>query len=365
MEQTIGFLERFPYLTALITFIIGLITMPFVLNFAKSRNMVVRPNKRTSHTGSVPNIGGLNIFASLMLIFIIMLIGGKMRPPFFIGFCLIFIIGFIDDRLVLSAYWKIVGETLCAFFLIYFADIRITSLYGIFGIYELHPMISYALSYLAYMIIINALNLIDGVDGLASGLSILYFLFFGIWFLLAGITYYSVICFAVIGSLTVFFLYNVFGRSKRKIFMGDSGSLMLGYIISATVIIFLEKNKIPTDDSILYFPNAPVTVLTVIFIPIFDVFRVSITRLKNKKSVLAADKNHIHHLLLRLGMSHKQVTFLLLAITLVYFFIAIVLKDYSLWVQLFIILLIGCMIIFIIWKFINIKNQKQNNETLY
>ena len=316
MEQTIGFLEQFPYLTALITFTIGLITMPFVLNFAKSRNMVVRPNKRTSHTGSVPNIGGLNIFASLILIFIIMLIGGKMRPPFFIGFCLIFIIGFIDDRLVLSAYWKIVGETLCAFFLIYFADIRITSLYGIFGIYELHPMISYALSYLAYMVIINALNLIDGVDGLASGLSILYFLFFGIWFLLAGITYYSVICFAVIGSLTVFFLYNVFGSSKRKIFMGDSGSLMLGYIISGTVII------------------------------------------------LAADKNHIHHLLLRLGMSHKQVTFLLLAITLVYFFIAIVLKDYSLWVQLFIILLIGCMIIFIIWKFINIKNQKQNNETL-
>lgn len=116
MEQTIGFLEQFPYLTALITFTIGLITMPFVLNFAKSRNMVVRPNKRTSHTGSVPNIGGLNIFASLILIFIIMLIGGKMRPPFFIGFCLIFIIGFIDDRLVLSAYWKIVGETLCAFF---------------------------------------------------------------------------------------------------------------------------------------------------------------------------------------------------------------------------------------------------------
>ncbi len=273
---------KHPYLTAIITSIVGFLFMPLVLKFARSRNMVVRPNKRTSHEGAVPNIGGLNIFISLFVVFVPLIATGYMRVPFFIGFCLIFLIGFIDDRLVLSAYWKIVGESLCAFFLIYFADIRITSFHGILGIYEIHPLISYGVSFCIYILITNALNLIDGVDGLASGLGILYCSFFGTWFLLAGMHYYSIVCFAVIGSLTVFFLYNVFGRSRRKIFMGDSGSLMLGYIITATGILFLEANKVPTATA-PHFPFAPVSLLAIIFIPIFDVFRVSITRVKNKK----------------------------------------------------------------------------------
>ena len=142
--------------------------MPFVLQFAKSRNMVVRPNKCTSHQGAVPNIGGVNIFLSLLVVFIPLVVSGNMKFSLFVGFCIIFVIGFIDDRLVLSAYWKIGGETLCAFFLIYFADIRITSLSGILGIYELHPLLSYALSYLCYILVINALNLIDVVLAMVS-----------------------------------------------------------------------------------------------------------------------------------------------------------------------------------------------------
>lgn len=349
---------RFPYLAAAVSFLVGLILMPFVLQFAKSRNMVVRPNKRTSHQGAVPNIGGVNIFLSLLVVFIPLVVSGNMKPSLFVGFCIIFVIGFIDDRLVLSAYWKIVGETLCAFFLIYFADIRITSLSGILGIYELHPLLSYALSYLCYTLVINALNLIDGVDGLASGLGILYCLFFSLWFLFMQMYSYSIIGFAVVGALTVFFLYNVFGRSKRKIFMGDSGSLMLGYIISFMAFMFIELNKTPIADPSLYFPVAPVSVIAIIFIPIFDVFRVAITRIINHKSVLVADRNHIHHLLLSLGFSHKQVTAILLLVTIAYFLMAIVLKSYSEWVQLAIFVLTGCLMIFIVWQFINIKNQK-------
>ncbi|KGN82653.1 hypothetical protein HW49_01195 [Porphyromonadaceae bacterium COT-184 OH4590] len=356
-------IHTYPYLIAILTFLIGFSLMPSVLKYAKKYNMVVRPNKRTSHEGSVPNIGGVNIFTSLLTVFIPMLIMGQMNPAFFIGICIIFIIGFIDDRLVLSAYWKIVGESLCAFFLIYFADIRVTSFYGVLGVYELHPLISYIFSYLCYMLIVNALNLIDGVDGLASGLGILYCLFFGIWFYFMNMSYYSFVCFAIVGALFVFFLFNVFGRSKRKIFMGDSGALILGYIITSIVFIFLETNKNPISNTVLYFPNAPVSVLTIIFIPIFDVFRVAITRLKNRKSVLEADRNHIHHLLLSLNFSHKQVTAILLSVTLLYFFIAIILKTYNLWVQLAIIILLGCLMIFIIWQFINLKTHKKQNES--
>lgn len=352
---------KYPYVVALLTSAVGFALMPSVLRFARSRNMVVRPNKRTSHEGAVPNIGGLNIFLSLLVVFVPMMIMGDMRESFFIGFCLIFLIGFIDDRLVLSPYWKIAGESLCAFFLIYFADIRITSFHGILCIYDIHPLLSYGVSFCVYMLITNALNLIDGVDGLASGLGVLYCSFFGIWFLLVEHPLYSLICFSVVGALMVFFLFNVFGRSKRKIFMGDSGSLMLGYIITAAGFLFLEANK-TTSCEVLLFPSAPVSLLAIIFIPIFDVFRVSITRVKKGKSILEADRNHIHHLLLDLGFSHKQVTAILLTVTIGYFFMAIALRTYSEWVQLAIIVLVGCLMIFIIWQFLEMKKKHDKDK---
>lgn len=146
--------------------------------------------------------------------------------------------------------------------------------------------------------------------------------------------------------------------------MGDSGSLMLGYIISFMAFMFIELNKTPIADPSLYFPVAPVSVIAIIFIPIFDVFRVAITRIINHKSVLVADRNHIHHLLLSLGFSHKQVTAILLLVTIAYFLMAIILKSYSEWVQLAIFVLTGCLMIFIVWQFINIKNQKQHHEKL-
>ena len=357
-NEILNFTINFPFIGGIVTFLAGFVLMPFVLNFAQKHNLVVRPNKRTSHNGSVPNIGGLDIFLSLIFVFIFMLIFNKLHIAFFIGFCLLFLIGFIDDRLVLSAYWKILGETLCAFFLIYFADIRITSFYGVFGVYELPLILSYAVSYIVFLVIINALNLIDGVDGLASGLGILYCLFFGIWFYIVHLTYYSLFCFALIGSLSVFFLYNVFGKSKRKIFMGDSGALILGYLITFIVFVFLEKNSKGVGNELLNFKYAPATVFCILFVPVFDIVRVAITRLKQHKSLLEPDKNHIHHLLLYLGLSHKQVTLVLVSVSSLFMLTAILLKDYNIWVQLSIILVMGILMIFLLWQLIDGKNQK-------
>ena len=123
---------RFPYLAAAVSFLVGLILMPFVLQFAKSRNMVVRPNKRTSHQGAVPNIGGVNIFLSLLVVFIPLVVSGNMKPSLFVGFCIIFVIGFIDDRLVLSAYWKIVGSV---HFFSYISPIFVSHRFRVFWVY--------------------------------------------------------------------------------------------------------------------------------------------------------------------------------------------------------------------------------------
>ena len=347
---------KYPFIGTFATFVIGFLLMPFVLKFAKKKNLVVRPNKRTSHNGVVPNIGGLDIFCSLLLVFVSLLIFNKLSSlPFFLGFCLMFVIGFIDDRLVLSAIWKIAGETLCAFFLIYLADIRITSFYGIFGINELPLWASYIISYSVFILIVNALNLIDGIDGLASGLGILYSLFFGIWFYLVGENYYALFCFACVGSLLIFFLYNVFGRSNRKIFMGDSGSLMLGYLITFFIIEFLEinQNREGIISECYLFLAAPASVICLLFVPLFDIFRVALTRIKKGISPFSPDKNHVHHLLLRLGLKHRQVTMVLLGVTLIFTALAIFGRNLNIYVIFTMALLMGYLMIFLLWRIVD------------
>ena len=356
---------KYPFIGTFVTFFFGFLLMPFVLKFARKKNLVVRPNKRTSHNGTVPNIGGLNIFCSLLLIFVILLIFNKLLPsflllPFFFGFCLMFVVGFIDDRLVLSAVWKLVGETLCAFFLIVWSDIRLTSLYGIFGIYELPLWASYLISYFVFILIVNALNLIDGIDGLASGLGIFYSLFFGIWFHLAGYNYFALFCFACVGSLLIFFLYNVFGRSNRKIFMGDSGSLVLGYLMTFFVIEFLEINTKHLISESYVFTAAPVSVICLLFVPLFDIFRVAFTRMKKGISPFTPDKNHVHHLLLRLGLTHRQVTFVLLSVTFIFTALAVLGRNLNIYVLFAMALLMGYLMIFLLWRIVDKRELEKS-----
>jgi len=239
------------------------------------------------------------------------------------------------------------------------ADIRIYSLYGIFGIYELPIWVSYAISYIVFILIVNALNLIDGIDGLASGMGILYSLFFGIWFYLVGHNYFALFCFACVGSLLIFFLYNVFGRSNRKIFMGDSGALVLGYLVTFFVINFLEfNNKDVSIPEVYRFSSAPASVLCVLFVPLFDIFRVAITRMKKGISPFSPDKNHIHHLLLRLGLKHSQVTFVLLGVELIFIALAVFGRNLNIYVVLAMALLIGYLLIYLLWRIIDIKNKE-------
>ena len=198
------------YLIGLISFALGLIGMPVVIRIAKAKGFVVRPNKRMCHTGEVPNIGGLNIYFSFMLTYLLFEYDQLSQSQFFmIGLLAIMAVGFIDDVLVLTPLAKLLGETLAGIALIGFADLRISHLHGIFGIAEIGVIPSYLISLLVLLAIINAVNLIDGIDGLASGLGILYCLFFAVYFGLAGEVSWSILAICMVGSLAVFFLYNV------------------------------------------------------------------------------------------------------------------------------------------------------------
>lgn len=355
-----SFFIEHSYLIGLVSFALGLLGMPIVVRIAKAKGLVVRPNKRMSHTGEVPNIGGLNIIFSFMLTYLLFEYNQLNESQFFlIGLFAIMSVGFIDDVLVLTPITKLLGETFAGIVLIGFANLRITHLHGLFGITEIGIIPSYILSLFILIAIINAVNLIDGIDGLASGLGILYCLFFAIYFALAGDTSWSILGICMVGSLAVFFIYNVFGH-REKIFMGDSGSLLLGYLLTAFVFRFCEINAYEQVPQALHMSAAPVVAICVLTVPIFDTIRVCLTRIKQHRSPFEPDKNHIHHLLLRTGLNHIQTTCVLLSASVLFIALAILGRNWNMWVLLISDFALATALTMGLWHIINAK--KANDQ---
>lgn len=356
------FFLQHSYLIGLVSFILGLIGMPVVIRIAKAKGFVVRPNKRMSHEGEVPNIGGLNICFSFILSYLLFEFNQMSQNQFFlIGIFAIMVIGFIDDVLILTPIAKLFGEALAGIALIGFADIRITHLHGLFGIEQIEIIPSYIISLFILIAIINAINLIDGIDGLASGLGILYCLFFALYFGLVGERSWSILGICMIGALAVFFIYNVFGR-REKIFMGDSGSLLLGYLLTAFVFRFCEINAYNEVPETFHMSAAPAVAICVLTIPIFDTIRVSLTRIKQHRSPFMPDKNHIHHLLLRTGLSHLQTTSVLLSVSLLFIGWGILGRNWNMWILVITDFAIATALTLLLWRVINKKLYGPNAE---
>lgn len=333
----IDFLYAHPYLLGLVSMVIGAICMPIVIKIARARGLVVKPNKRTSHVGEIPNIGGIDILVSFALTYLLFEFDTIDHSQFiFIGIFIIVLVGFVDDILDITPLQKILGELLAGIALIGFADVRISSLCGFCGINEIPLWFSYCLSFFVLIVIVNALNLIDGVDGLASGLGMIFCLFFGIYFHLVGSLHWAILAYCLAGSLAVFFIYNVFGGSKRKIFMGDSGSLLLGYMITSFVFTFCELNSYHLVSEQYEMSAAPAVAICVLSIPLFDTLRVMVTRIKHHQSPFSPDRNHIHHLLLRAGLTHLQTTCVLLSVSLIFIALGIIGRNWNMWLLVFV-----------------------------
>lgn len=347
------FLVQHSYLVGILSFALGALFMPIVLRIAKAKGFVVRPNKRMSHEGEIPNIGGLNICFSFMLTYLLFTPIDQ-NHFFLIGLFIIMVVGFIDDVLILRPMAKLIGESLAGIALIGFADLRITHLHGLFGIGEIEVVASYLLSLFVLLAIINAINLIDGIDGLASGLGILYCLFFAFYFGLAGEGLWSNTAVAMIGVLAVFFIYNVFGK-RDKIFMGDSGSLLLGYLLTAFVFHFCEINAYEAVPEWLHMEAAPAVAICVLTIPLFDMLRVGITRIKQHRSPFEPDKNHIHHLLLRAGLNHIQTTCVILCVSALFIGLGLLGRNWNIWILLTADFGLATAMTLILWRIINKK----------
>src|SRR6185312_12301368 len=221
-----------------------------------------------------------------------------------------------DDILILTATKKFIGQLIAASILIKFAGIRITDMYGMMGLHALTPTVSFLITLFTIVVITNSFNLIDGVDGLAGSLGLVTSITFGFYFYLSGEVMYSVIALSLTGSLVAFLIYNF---NPAKIFMGDTGSLLIGLVNSILVIKFINVASNP--GSTLPLQSAPALGFAVLLVPLFDTLRVVSHRILSRRSPFSPDRNHIHHFLLELGLNHKNIAFT--CVTANIFFIAL------------------------------------------
>lgn len=309
-----------PSIQIILTFFIGLIlvlvSVPVIVRLSKEKKLFDMPNERKVNKTGIPNLGGIALFIGITIATLL----GLHRFIFpdlryiLVGMIILFFVGIKDDILIISPRKKLLAQILSALILIIAGNIRFTDLHGILGVHEINYITSVVLSLVIIVALINALNLIDGIDGLAASLSMLAALSFGIQFLIMGQFQYAVLCFSVVGSLSAFFFYNVFGK-KNKIFMGDTGSLLLGLLIAVIAIKFNEFSLTHTARMSSF---SPALSLAIVAVPIFDMIWLFIHRLRKKKSPFSPDMNHIHHKLLKLNLSHLQSTLIIVGINLVF-----------------------------------------------
>jgi len=295
----------------IVSFLIGYQSIPTIINVARSKNLVDEPNHRTSHKGKVPTLGGIAIFGGFSItVLTFNLESDTILSAYLIaGAMIIFFLGLKDDMLELSPLKKIYGQMVAALIVIIPGGVRLTDLHGIMGMYHIPYFWSVAVTLFVFIVIINSFNLVDGIDGLAAGLAIVSAVFLGEWFYKAGQTGMVIIALSLIGVLLSFLRFNLLD-SKYKIFMGDTGSLLLGFILSVLVVKFNEMNVYGAP-----FRNveaAPALSFAILMVPLFDTLRLFVVRIYRKCTPFAPDRSHMHHILLKLGYSHLNATYTLL-----------------------------------------------------
>lgn len=299
-----------------VSLICGLVFTPLILDFCKRKRLYDIPNERKVHKNATPRLGGISFFPSMLTAFFIVLLFTPVveqdtlpvniwSAAFLAGLLLIYGIGIIDDLVGLNATTKFIFQIATAC-LLPFVGLYINNLYGMFGIYEIPYWLGVPLTVFIIVFIDNAINLIDGIDGLAACLSFLALSGFLAYFVYNDVFVYTytIIVAGMMGALVAFAYFNLFGKAERntKIFMGDSGSLSLGFTLG-----FLAVKCAMNNNNIWpYRPEAIIVPLTLLFVPTADVVRVTLYRLRHHKPLFDADKNHIHHKLMRTGMNQHQ-----------------------------------------------------------
>ena len=352
----------------LLSMVCGFVFTPIILDFCKRKGLYDIPNERKMHKSAIPRLGGVSFLPCMGIAFVVVMlmmnpsISGKdtsislWSAYFCISLAIIYLTGMIDDLIGLNAKIKFTTQIIAAS-LMPMAGLCINNLYGLFGIYEIPYWINAPLTVFVMVFIMNAINLIDGIDGLAASLSLMALGGFLIAFIREGLPVYCTLIAGLMGTLIPYLYYNLLGDSKknRKIFMGDSGSLTLGFILSFLFVKFASYNPKVME----FHMDGLLIPYTLLIVPMLDVIRVILYRLRHHSPLFDADKNHIHHKLMRTGLSQHQTLLFIIALSTSYIFINLLLFKV---IGLTSIVLIDIIIYTLANIFINVMIQHQEKR---
>lgn len=304
------FSTGFNYVLPLITFLVALIVSykcyPIIMKVSKLKNLMAEPNQRDVHSIKTSNLGGIGVFFAIYIV--IIFLGSFLEFTNLLSLLgaimVMFFIGLVDDLIGMRPKSKLIGQIVVTLSIILLTNIRIVSLYGILGVYELPYLVSILLTVLFFITIINAYNLIDGIDGLAGLFAITVNILFAAFFYLNSNYFMCFLSVGVIGALISFLRVN-FSNSK-KMFMGDTGSMVIGFLLAYQAIMLLSTDL--STNFVSLEPKFIICILALFSFPIIDTIRVFFIRLKAGKSPFSADNNHIHHVLLSNGLKHWEIS---------------------------------------------------------
>jgi UDP-GlcNAc:undecaprenyl-phosphate GlcNAc-1-phosphate transferase len=302
---------EFDIIFSLITaFLITYVAIPKVIFFSEKLRLLDEAGIRASHKGSVPIFGGIAIFTGI--IFSLLFWADIENIQYLlVSILIVFFVGVIDDLLELSPLKKLVGQVMATLIIIFLGDLKIDNMHGVLGVYDLPIWLGTLFTIFVVIVITNGFNLIDGVDGLAAGIGVISSFSFGVIALLMDQSDMAIVAFTLMGSLLAFLKYNFY---PAKIFMGDTGSLVVGMILSILAINIIRYGLVTET---IKLPNkGPLLSIVILAIPLFDSLRVFVARIIKRRNPLSAGRGHIHHALLSLGLGHKKTSFILYLFTI-------------------------------------------------
>jgi len=326
--------------TGAIAFILVLLLVPGLRNLAVKVGLVDIPNHRKLHSKVIPLTGGISIALATIMTLLLSktFLSGIQENVYMLAAGLVLLtIGALDDRMEIRPLYRLFIQIACAYMMAA-SGLRITSLYGFFGLYEIAVVFQYALTVIVIVGVINAFNLMDGIDGLAGSLAIVGFICFSIITYVFGKYHFTILFVALIGAIIGFLRYNL---SKNKVFMGDGGSLFLGFILVVSGIQIIEMSNVnhAIDQSSIL-----MVVISIFLVPVLDSIRVYAGRMRKGISPFSADKSHLHHLFLLTGLTHKITA---MAIVLSSIFILAITISLALYFPMTIVLII----VWLVFKF--------------
>ncbi|MFT5250024.1 MAG: UDP-GlcNAc:undecaprenyl-phosphate GlcNAc-1-phosphate transferase [bacterium] len=298
----------FSFLSALL---ISYIAIPKLIHFAQKLELFDNGGDRASHQGSTPFFGGIAIFAGVICS---LLFWADIENILYIlvSILIVFIVGLIDDLRQITAFKKLIGQIIGTLVLIFLGDLQIDSMHGVLGVYDLPVWASLSFTIFVVIVITNGFNLIDGIDGLAGGIGLISSLSFGAIALIMEQNDMALIAFTLSGALVGFLKFNTF---PARIFMGDTGSLVVGMILSVLAINCIKYGLVTETHSLPHI--GPLLAISLLAIPLFDSLRVFVVRAINGKGTLTAARDHVHHVLIDLGAGHKYTSLLLYMVSVI------------------------------------------------